>query len=184
MTVVLDSSVGIALVRPEVGSSLARLAVDRWSRDRTELVVPSLFWIEVVNALTKGHRTTGATVIEALYELDQIRLTTVDIERPIILAALDLIERWGLTSYDATYLALARARDAELATFDRELIVAGGARVVDLYDGRPHRFAERPTSYGTSAERAVTWPTWPGAGSYLATLRRRATGSAVPGDTA
>lgn len=173
MTVIIDASVGVALVRSEVGSPFARAAVDRWLREQTEIVVPSHFWLEIVNALTKGHQDTGAAVVEALYELDQVGLTTAEIDRPILLGALDLTERWGLTTYDAIYLALAHSLGADLATFDRELSVAGGSSIVDLSEGRSHRTSESPAPYGIPTERDVTWPRWSGSGAYLATLRRR-----------
>ncbi len=171
---VVDASVGIALVRPERASPVARAAIDRWLEERTELIVPAHFWLEIVNALTKGHGNTGAAVIEALFELDQLGLTTAEVDRPTLLAALDLIERWGLTAYDAAYLALAQSLGADLATFDSELIVASGSSIVDLSDERSRRTSESPAPYETPSERDVTWPRWSGSGAYLATLRRRA----------
>jgi predicted nucleic acid-binding protein len=174
VTVVLDASVGIALVRPEEASSAARRAVDRWLSERVPLVVPSHFWLEIVNALTRGRRARGAAVIEGLYELDQLAIATIEVDRPTLLGALDLTERWGLTSYDAIYLALAHSLGADLATFDRELIAAGGSSIVDLSGGRSHRTSESPATDRTPTERDVTWPRWSGSGAYLATLRRRA----------
>jgi len=179
MTVVMDASVGIALLRPEKASPLARAAIHRWLNERTEVIVPSLFWLEIVNGLTRGRRDTGATTIEALYELDRVGLTTVEIDRPALLIALDLIERWRLTAYDAIYLALAQSLGAELATFDRTLIAAGGSTILDLSAAGSQRTSESSAPYGTAPGREVTWPNWSGAGSYLATLRRRALAEAA-----
>jgi predicted nucleic acid-binding protein len=177
-SIVLDASVAIPLVLQEDASAAVRGKVDRWIADGDSFFVPAPFWTEVVNALTKRHRRPGSVVIEALYELDQLAITTVEVDRPMLLAGLDLVERFGLTIHDAVYLALTQSIGARLATLDRELIAAGGADVVDLWDEDDpgpagHRVKEQPAPYG-SADRPVTWPTWPGAGSYLATLRRQA----------
>ena len=177
-SIVLDASVGVALVWDEDISPAARRTVSDWAVDGTSFVVPASFWTEVVNALAMRHRQPGSIVIEALHKLDEVEVDTVQIDRPTLLAGLDLVERAGLTIYDAIYLALARSLGARLATLDRELIVAGGSDAIDMWQvGRlgpdGHRLAEQPAPYGRS-ERPVTWPTWPGAGSYLATLRRQA----------
>lgn len=177
-SIVLDASVGVALVWDEDTSLAARRTVGDWAVDGTSLVVPASFWTEVVNALTMRHRQPGSIVIEALHKLDEVEVDTVEIDRPTLLAGLDLVERAGLTIYDAIYLALARSLGARLATFDRELISAAGPDVIDMWqDGSPgpgrHRLAEEAATYGRD-ERVPTWPAWSGAGSYIATLRRRA----------
>lgn len=172
--VVLDASVAVSLVRREDPSVRVRRAMDEWSAAGVSLLVPGPFWAEIVNALTKRHGRPGSAVIEALFELDQLSIATVEVDRPLLLAGLDLVERFGLTIHDAVYLALAQAMEARLATFDRELIAAGGAVAIDMWDDqRGDRLAEEPATYGL-ANRPVTWPAWSGAGSYLATLRRRA----------
>lgn len=180
-TIVLDASGGVPLVWVEDISPLARDRVARWVAEGAALVVPASFWTEVVNVLTKRHHQSGAAVIEALYELDQLPMTTIGLDRPLLLAGLDLVERSGLTIHDAIYLALARSTGARLATFDGDLIRAGGPDVIDMWQGdlgQPggHRLGEDPVPYDR-AERPVTWPTWPGAGSYLATLRKQAIAS-------
>lgn len=175
-SIVLDASVAIPLIRPEAGSAAARRNVDQWVVDRVALFAPAPFWAEVVNALTKGHGLSGGVVIETLFELDQFSITTVEVDRPLLLAGLHLVERSGLTIYDAVYLALARSIGAKLATFDHALIAAASSDAIDLWEGEPgpgHRLAEERPPYG-STERPATWPSWPGAGAYLATLRRQA----------
>lgn len=177
-SIVLDASVAIPLVWQEDVSAVVRRSVDRWADDGVALLVPTPFWAEIVNALTRRHRRPGSVVIEALYELDQLTITSIEVDRPLLLLGVDLVERFGLTIHDAIYLALARSTGARLATFDRELIAAAGADAVDLWDegeseSGGDRLAERAAS-DRIPERDSTWPTWPGAGPYLATLRRRA----------
>ena len=68
-----------------------------------------------------------------------------------------LIERFGLTAYDAAYLALAQIKDARLATAYRELARAAGRRAILL--GDEHVVSEGSAGY----EHDVTWPDWRGA---------------------
>jgi predicted nucleic acid-binding protein len=176
MVIVLDASVAISLLRDENTSAQVRAALRSWANDGVSIVVPAPFWAEVVNSLTKRHGYSGSAVIEALFEVDQLRITTLDVDRPLLLAGLDLVERSGLTIYDALYLALARSLGAKLATFDGALIAAAGPDAIDLWadtGGPGHGLAEERAPYG-STQRQVTWPSWPGAGAYLATLRRQA----------
>jgi hypothetical protein len=99
------------------------------------------------------------------------------VDRPLLLLAVDLMERHGLTPYDAAFLALCQSLSATLATLDNDLRRAAG----DLAEGGSwpddsplgHRIAEPIAAY--EGERTVTWPRWSGAGSYLGSLRRRVT---------
>lgn len=169
-TVVVDSSVAMAIVRSEENSARVREAIAAWQREGASLLVPSLFWLEVANTLTRRRPYRGAEVLEAVFELEQVGLQTVELDRPTYLLVLDLVERHGLTAYDAAYLAIAQAADARLATADRALAAAAGPRAILFEGGGERRLREMPVPY----EREVTWPAWRGAGAYLAELRRRA----------
>ncbi|MHB8399398.1 MAG: type II toxin-antitoxin system VapC family toxin [Candidatus Limnocylindrales bacterium] len=182
MQIVVDASVALALVQDEQDSGTIRATVASWLLQDVELVVPDHFWLEVVNPLARRHRWDSGRLLEALRDLDDLPVTTIGTARPQLLLALTLMDEYALTAYDAVYLALAETISARLATTDEVLLGAAGDLGLDPRLGPRHRpgrtLAEVPTSYGSSArsagERPVTWPTWPGAGPYLATLRRRA----------
>jgi predicted nucleic acid-binding protein len=176
-TLVVDSSVLLAMILRQPEAERVEVDLARWARADRRIHVPDHFWLEVVNALTRRHRFAGAQVLEAIHDLDKIGLETVALDRALLLSTNDLVERYRLTAYDAGYLALARALGASLATFDRDLRVAGADILDSAYvDGteRQSRLSEDRAPYGTATERPVTWPQWSGAGSYLGTLRRRA----------
>ena len=116
--IVLDASFAMSLLREEATSVSVRAALDTWATDSVSLVAPAPFWAEIINSLTKRHGRPGSEVIEALFILDQLTITSVDVDRPLLLAGLDLVERSGLTIHDALYLALARSIGAKLATFE------------------------------------------------------------------
>ena len=165
--VILDASVGIAIVRSEAEGRAASIAIAEWTRQKMPLVVPSHFWLEIVNGLVRRRRWTGAAVLNAVHELDRLAMETVEPDRPMLLAAIDLAERFGLSSYDAMYLAVAESIGGSLLTFDRELQAAAGARAVTLGN---HRLSEVPSPY----EHEVTWPRYKGASALLAKLRAEA----------
>ena len=170
--VVIDASVAIAIARSEPERPFATAAIARWTNEGVRTVVPSHFWLEVVNALVRRHRWDGAAVFEAIREIDSLEFETVELDRATLLSAVDLSERHGLSAYDAMYLALADALDGSLLTLDRRLEAAAGPRAASL--GR-HRLAETPATY----EHAVTWPNYRGASAYLAQLRAEARDAAA-----
>ncbi len=181
--IVLDASVGLALVCTEPSSTRIAALMDTWAREKRELIVPDHFWLEVSNSLGRRHGWSSARMFEALHELDEFRITTVAVDRALLLLTVDSMERFSLSSYDAAYLALADVAGARLATQDRRLLQAAGSMGIDLSgesSAPGQRLSEATALYGepAAAERSVTWPQWSGAGSYLGTLRRRAIESA------
>ena len=169
--VVLDASVGVARVRPEEATPEIQGAFREWSRAGTRLMVPRSFWWEVVNALTAGQRYSGLQVLEALHELETMEIESRDPDRGSLLLTVATVERFRLSSYDALYLVLAESLDAPLATLDRELARAAGARARYLGPDDPGRRLSEPPA---ADEHTATWPNYKGASAYLAKLRAEA----------
>ena len=173
--IVVDASVGIARVRPEVAAVAVRRAFSSWSLERARLFVPPLFWLEVVNVLGMKHCYPASKIAEALRELDELGLETVDIGRPELLLVADAVERHRLPAYDAAYLVLARQLGAPLATLDRQLAAAAGPLGLQLDDAPGRGARETAAAYGTQdAAPPSTLPDYAGLGAYLGELRRRA----------
>jgi predicted nucleic acid-binding protein len=173
--VVVDASVGIAYVRDESATAAVERAAAAWSLTGARLVVPAVFWVEVVNVLGMKHRYRAAEVTEALRELDELGLETVEIGRPELLLVSDAVERHRLPAYDATYLVVAQQLGAPLATLDRQLAAAAGPLGMLLDEERGHRTSEVAAPYGTpEAARPSSLPDYAGLGAYLGELRRRA----------
>jgi predicted nucleic acid-binding protein len=173
--VVVDASVGIAYVRDESATAAVDRAAAAWSLEGARLVVPAIFWLEVVNVLGTKHRYGAAQVTEALRELDELGLETVDMGRPELILVADAVERHRLPAYDAAYLVLARQLSAPLATLDRQLAAAAGPLGMLLDEERGHRTSEVAAPYGTrEAAPPSSLPDYAGLGAYLGELRRRA----------
>ena len=184
--IVIDASVALALLLEAPEAPLVAKMFRRWVSEGRTKVVPTLFWLEVLNRLRREPGATGADLLDAVHRLDTYELQTVDMDRSALIRWIDHVERHRLSSYDATYLVLAEDVDGELATFDGALATAAGFRAFDFDDG--HRLHERPAVY----EHEVTWPRYKEASAFLAKLRsdtlagtshryERPSPSAVPG---
>lgn len=165
--VIVDASVAVAILRKDPEASAAVSLISRWTQDGVRIVVPSHFWLEVVNALGSRHRWPGAEILQSIHDLDRLRIETVDLDRASVVLVIDMSERHRLTAYDAAYLALAVALDGWLLTFDARLRTAAGSRGLQFGPTKP---SETPTVY----EYPVTWPSYKGASAYLAKLRAEA----------
>jgi predicted nucleic acid-binding protein len=165
---VIDASVAIAIVLDEPAGVRAELALRSWLATDRPMLVPGLFWLEVINTLGGGGRASGQHVLAAVHRLDVFGLQTVEPDRPLLLQVIDRSERFRLSAYDALYLALAESLDADLATLDRELAAAAGPRAITFVED--HGLHETPAVY----QRDVTWPSYKGASAYLAKLRAEA----------
>lgn len=130
------------------------------------IIVPGLFWLEIVNVVAMRHRWSPSAIVELVYELERLGLRTTEVGRPGFLAVIDAVGRWGLTAYDAHYLVLAESSDARLLTADVPLAAAAGDRAILV--GRDRGVADERPSYSP----AESWVAWKGAAGYLAELRR------------
>lgn len=88
-------------------------------------VVPSLWTLEVINVLSLAERKGRTTAAKS--DLFRLRLDALRIEvdresdRRIADDVVSLCRSHNLTSYDATYLELARRRGLPLATLDADV---------------------------------------------------------------
>jgi predicted nucleic acid-binding protein len=166
--VVVDASVAVALVLDEAAGLRAARTLRRWASSDRSILVPTHFWLEIVNVVGRGGRLSGERVLAAVHRLDVFGLQTVEADRALLIGVIDRVERLHLSAYDAMYLVLAESFDADLATLDRRLAVAAGPRAVTFDEGPGVH--ETPAVY----ERDVTWPRYKGASAYLAKLRAEA----------
>jgi len=118
VNVVDASAIGALLFgEPRAEEMAARLADAR-------LATPALMPFEVANiALVKIRREPSqrSALWAAFSLLDDMAIDMAAVDQRGVLA---LAEETGLTAYDASYLWLARALDADLVTLDRALAAA------------------------------------------------------------
>lgn len=161
---VIDASIAVAIVLREPAAKAIRGLLESGGSPQA----PTFFWLELTNTLARRHGYASAEILEAVRELEELGIETVETDALARLIVINLVERYGLTAYDATYLALAESTDAQLLTADRQLAAAAGQRAILI--GSDDRIAEPPAPYTVEP----TWPSWRGAAAYLGELRRRA----------
>jgi predicted nucleic acid-binding protein len=132
---VIDSSVALAWCFPDEQGPYPQSVLD--SLATAGAVVPSLWPLEVANALLMGERRKRSTPDETLKSvrfLDALPITQDDATGAQAFGyTLHLARAHSLSAYDAVYLELAMRRGLPLATLDDKLKTAAGAVGVPLY---------------------------------------------------
>jgi predicted nucleic acid-binding protein len=168
---VLDASAAIAIDQAEPEAGRVRTAVAHYLAPGAEIVVPSHFWLELVNVLMRRYGRTPTEIIEAIRELDHMGIVTFEVDRPLLLLAFQRMETEGLSAYDAVYLAVAELVDGRLLTLDARLAAAAGTRAVVVRGDRPGRLAETRATYEPDPAALAAAPAFV---AYMAELRNRA----------
>lgn len=108
-------------------------------RDRTvSLSILDLTPYELGNALLRGRLGVGGERVAAVLEALAAICPAINPDTDDLREAAALAERHDLTLYDAAYAAVARRREAHLATLDGELLRAGlGRRPSELVEELP-----------------------------------------------
>lgn len=122
---VIDASVGLKLVLAEnlsdrADALFARLVTDLPARFH----VPDLFYLECSNTLWKHCRRYGyplGQARDALGDLYALALVST-LTRELMADSFDIATRHGITTYDASYVALAERLVVPLVTADEKLV--------------------------------------------------------------
>ncbi|MEM4718903.1 MAG: type II toxin-antitoxin system VapC family toxin [Nitrososphaerota archaeon] len=120
---VLDASVAVKWFNVEPLREKALIIRDRYVNGEIELIAPDLLYYEVANALRYNPRFGIEEVKSALKALEDLSIITYDFEGELREKAVELAYRFGITIYDAAYVALAVIRDASLYTANKEVVV-------------------------------------------------------------
>ncbi len=120
MMYVLDSSVALKWVLPEVDSGKAILLRDETKIAVHELIAPDLFTPEVANGLASAERQGRITPGEAgSLLLDIVRQTPViRSSSQLLIRAIEVSVTTRQAVYDCIYLALAEAEQCEMVSAD------------------------------------------------------------------
>lgn len=123
------------MLMPDEHSAAADALAERFAQG--SVPVPSIWPLEVRNALLAALRQRRITPREFEERLDVLALLPVEVEPPADVAALErtvaLARRHHLSVYDACYVDLAKQRGLPLASLDAKLRKAcAAARVAVL----------------------------------------------------
>jgi predicted nucleic acid-binding protein len=120
---VLDASVALAWYLPDEGDAYTRALFDHL--ESASITVPSIWPIEVANALLVVERRRRALGPDLDDFASALATLPIEIARDAELQAfgswLGLGRKYGVTTYDAAYLAVALRLGLPLATIDSRL---------------------------------------------------------------
>jgi predicted nucleic acid-binding protein len=105
------------------------------------MLVPSIWGLEVANALSVGERNKRLRQLEIgqfMTLLNSLRIVQ-DLQSigEYVVSLLPVTRDYGLSAYDAAYLELALRRHAPLATLDVKLKKAAKRAGARIFDQRP-----------------------------------------------
>ena len=117
--IVIDASIAVKWFNPEDLTSKALKLRTLYVENEIDLVAPTLFNYEVINALRWNSEFSEHDVLAGLQSLTDILIRTEDVP---FYEAIKIAYRSSLTIYDASYVALAKRFDTILITADNTLV--------------------------------------------------------------
>ena len=123
MNIVIDASVLIKFYVPEVLCDKASYLLDTVKEGEFSLHAPDLIFSEAGNILWKKYRLKELTRSEVDEITDAIILLPVWAEssKSLLPLAVGIAMTYGITVYDAMYVALTRISETRMITADRKL---------------------------------------------------------------
>jgi len=129
---VIDASVVVKWFVEEEYTKEALMLRDSYKEGLLDLIAPSLLPFEVLNALKYSGAFGEIELKEIANILESLQITLYDLEGEYSSKTIMLAMRWGLTIYDASYVALAIAEKAPFYTADEKLL----KKITDLGVGK------------------------------------------------
>lgn len=118
---VLDASVVAKLFLKEEWSGKAIGLKDRHVKNEIEIVAPSLLKYELMSALrSKGYSKNE--IKDALEAIRDYGFSVIDLEDTVFDDAAELMTNYNVSSYDASYIALAKDLETHMCTADQNLL--------------------------------------------------------------
>lgn len=126
MRFVLDCSVAISWCMTDENDTYANAIWNLMSEN--EAIVPTIWWLEIVNVLIVAERRQRITETQTAQELSMLQslpiVVDTNADQQSTTATLALARQYNLAAYDAAYLELSIREGLLLATIDGRLVEA------------------------------------------------------------
>jgi len=127
--VVIDTSVAFKWFdTTESGADIAARLLAAHGRDEVALIAPAHLPLEILNIPT-SRREPVSRIEEIIDSLADADLLIAPVDDALLISAIRIAEAEHLALYDAVFIALAAALDAELVTADRKQAATASCRV-------------------------------------------------------
>lgn len=94
--------------------------LDDLRSSKINISIPDILPLELLNALIKGKGLSANEVNMTLHDLFKMPIKVIDISLPVLEESSKLMTQYGLSSYDAYFLALAKYEDCRLISDDQK----------------------------------------------------------------
>lgn len=120
---IVDASVALKWFLKEENSDKAEKLLKAHIESEILLVIPELFFYEVINGL-RYKKTTFENIRKAVIELFNLQLHCESISENLMIRIAEISLWHNLTVYDATYVCLAEKMNAKLITTDDKILLS------------------------------------------------------------
>lgn len=124
LRIVLDTNICIKQFIADPLTPKVNQLFDHFNDPKAEFFIPDLFYVECANTLWKYVKANlyNAEQIKAdLTDLKALRFTVIS-NKELITEAVDISLNYGISAYDASYVALSNQVNAPLLTLDQRLV--------------------------------------------------------------
>lgn len=129
---IIDTSVTVKWFYEEAETAKALRLFEGIMGHTIRAVVPDLLFYEFANVLKTKGRADRTKTESALATLHELPWTVIAPDQHFISHALQVAEQYGISVYDASYVALAFEWDVPLITADERLVRLVGGPTVQL----------------------------------------------------
>jgi predicted nucleic acid-binding protein len=122
----IDTNIAVKLFIPDPLSAKAETLFRSLRQVQSQFFVPDLFYIELTNVLWKYVRANQYPADQVKVALQRIQALPLNVTatKDLMLDAIDLSLKHGISAYDAAYVALAQRMSVPLLTLDNKLFTA------------------------------------------------------------
>ncbi|BAY90909.1 MULTISPECIES: type II toxin-antitoxin system VapC family toxin [unclassified Tolypothrix] len=131
---VVDTSVCIKYFIADPLTAKVNQLFSHLANPQTEIYVPDLFYIECANVFWKYVRARIYTAAEIQADLATLKAFPLRVfsTADLMADAVNIALNYGISAYDASYVALSQQVDATLLTLDNKLVKALSASSFDV----------------------------------------------------
>lgn len=121
---VIDASVGIKQFVPDPLTSKVNQLFAHLAIPKTEFFIPDLFYIEITNIFWKYVRAKLYAVADVQADLATLKTFPLQVisMSELMEEAINISIAYGISAYDASYVALSQRVNAPLLTLDQKLV--------------------------------------------------------------
>ncbi len=120
---VLDASIALKWFFPqEKNSDIARRILSETKRGKIRVIVPQIFFFEIVNVIKTKSKSTPNDVLEVIDKIFSLQLESEEADLHLLSKANFYAQKFGLSIYDASYVATAKINEAILITADEKMV--------------------------------------------------------------